>query len=132
MKSEPDAYAWSRLVAEGRGTWDGVRNHQAANNLRAMRIGERAFFYHSTQGKEIVGVMEIARAGFPDPSDPSGKWVAVEVAPLRPVKRPVTLAAIKADPRLADLALVRHSRLSVMPVAPAHWRILCRMAGIAA
>ncbi len=132
MKSEPDAYAWSRLVAEGRGTWDGVRNHQAANNLRAMRIGERAFFYHSTQGKEIVGVMEIARAGFPDPSDPSGKWVAVEVAPLRPVKRPVTLAAIKADPRLADLALVRHSRLSVMLVAPAHWRILCRMAGIEA
>ncbi|MGQ0665345.1 MAG: EVE domain-containing protein [Pseudomonadota bacterium] len=131
MKSEPAAYSWDRLVADRRGTWDGVRNHQAANHLRAMRQGERAFFYHSSAGREIVGVMEIVCAAYPDPTDPTAKWVAVDVIPLQPAQRPVTLAAIKADRRLSGLALVRNSRLSVSPVGRAEWRLLCKMAGIA-
>lgn len=130
MKSEPDAYSWSKLVADGKGHWDGVRNHQASNNLKAMRKGDRAFFYHSNIGKEIVGVMEIAREHYPDHTDPDGKWVMVDVKPLFPVKQPVTLAQVKAEPRLKDLLLVRHSRLSVVPVAPAEWRIICTMAGL--
>jgi predicted RNA-binding protein with PUA-like domain len=128
MKSEPDAYSWSKLVADGKGHWDGVRNHQASNNLKAMRKGDRAFFYHSNIGKEIVGVMEIVREHYPDHTDP--KWVMVDVKPLFPVKHPVTLAQVKAEPRLKDLLLVRHSRLSVVPVAPAEWRIICTMAGL--
>jgi predicted RNA-binding protein with PUA-like domain len=130
MKSEPDAYSWSKLVADGKGHWDGVRNHQAANNLKAMRKGDRAFFYHSNIGKEIVGVMEIVREHYPDRTDPDGKWVMVDVKPLFPVKQPVTLAQVKAEPKLKDLLLVRHSRLSVVPVAPAEWRIICAMAGL--
>jgi predicted RNA-binding protein with PUA-like domain len=130
MKSEPDAYSWSKLVADGKGHWDGVRNHQASNNLKAMRKGDRAFFYHSNIGKEIVGVMEIVREHYPDRTDPDGKWVMVDVKPLFPVKQPVTLAQVKAEPRLKDLLLVRHSRLSVVPVAPAEWRIICAMAGL--
>ena len=130
MKSEPEAYSWAKLVAEGSGRWDGVRNHQAANNLRAMKAGDRAFFYHSSEGKEIVGVMDITSAAYPDASDPTGKWVMVDVKPRLAVKQPVTLAAIKADPRFADFLLVRHTRLSVMPVSPVHWKALCAMAGI--
>jgi predicted RNA-binding protein with PUA-like domain len=130
MKSEPDAYPWSKLVKDGSGHWDGVRNHQAANNLKAMKKGDRAFFYHSNEGKEIVGVMEIARESYPDSTDPDGKWVMVDVKPLVPVKRKVTLTEIKADPRFKDLLLVRHSRLSVVPVTSAHWRLLCKMAEI--
>jgi predicted RNA-binding protein with PUA-like domain len=130
MKSEPDAYSWSKLVADGKGHWDGVRNHQASNNLKAMRKGDRAFFYHSNIGKEIVGVMEIVREHYPDRTDPDGKWVMVDVKPLFPVKQPVTLAQVKAEPKLKDLLLVRHSRLSVVPVAPAEWRIICAMAGL--
>ena len=132
MKSEPDAYAWSRLVAEGRGHWDGVRNALAARNMKAMKRGDRALFYHSNVGKEIVGVMKIVREYYPDHTDAAGRWGMVDVVPLMPVKRPVTLAEIKADKRFADLALVRQSRLSVMPVSPSHWRLLCRMAGIEA
>lgn len=130
MKSEPDAYSWSKLLADGKGHWDGVRNHQASNNLKAMRKGDRAFFYHSNIGKEIVGVMEIVREHYPDRTDLDGKWVMVDVKPLFPVKQPVTLAQVKAEPRLKDLLLVRHSRLSVVPVAPAEWRIICAMAGL--
>jgi predicted RNA-binding protein with PUA-like domain len=130
MKSEPDAYSWSKLVADGKGHWDGVRNHQASNNLKAMRKGDRAFFYHSNIGKEIVGVMEIVREHYPDRTDPDGKWVMVDVKPLFPVKQPVTLVQVKAEPKLKDLLLVRHSRLSVVPVAPVEWRILCAMAGL--
>lgn len=132
MKSEPEAYSWSRLVADGRGHWDGVRNHQAANNLRAMKRGDRAFFYHSSAGREIVGVMKITREHYPDPSDATGKFVMVDVEPVMPVKTPVTLAAIRAEPRLADFLLVRHSRLSVVPVSAPHWKLLCKMAGIPA
>ncbi len=130
MKSEPEAYAWDELVAEGRDYWDGVRNHQAANNMKAMKLGDRAFFYHSGKPREIVGVVEIVKEYYPDHTDPSGRFGMVDVAAVEPLATPVSLAAIKADPRLAELALVRHSRLSVMPVSAAHWRILSAMGGI--
>jgi len=121
MKSEPDAYSWDDLVREGEGTWDGVRNHRAANNLRAMQVGDRAFFYHSNIGLEIVGIAEISASGMVDPSDPEGKWAAVKVKPVRKLKRPVTLKQIKADPALADIELVKLSRLSVAVITPAEW-----------
>jgi len=101
MKSEPDVYPWSRLVADGRGHWDGVRNHQAARNLRSMQVGDRAFFYHSNIGKEIVGTMEVARTWYPDHTDPTGKWGMVDVVPLAAARTPLSLADIKADPALA-------------------------------
>ena len=121
MKSEPDAYSWDNLVAEGEGTWDGVRNHRAANNLRAMKLGDRAFFYHSNVGLEIVGIVEISAAGLADPTDPEGKWAAVKVKPVEKLARPVTLRQIKADPALADIELIRLSRLSVAVIRPAEW-----------
>ena len=102
---------------------------QAANNLKAMKKGDRAFFYHSNDGLEIVGVVQIVREAYPDPGDATGRFVMVDVAPVKPVKKPVTLAAIKAEPRLADLALVRQSRLSVVPVNDEEWKIICAMAG---
>jgi predicted RNA-binding protein with PUA-like domain len=131
VKSEPDAFSWDQQVAHGVEPWTGVRNALAANNLRAMRIGDRAFFYHSNIGKEIVGIVEVVREAYPDPTDETGRWVCVDMKALRPVPQPVTLAAIKASPELADLALVRQSRLSVMPVSDLHWAILCRMGGVA-
>lgn len=121
MKSEPDAYSWDDLVAEGEGTWDGVRNHRAANNLRAMQVGDEAFFYHSNIGKEIVGVATISQSGLADPSDPDGKWAAVKVKPFRKLKKPVTLAQIKSDPQLAGMELIKLSRLSVAVVTPEEW-----------
>lgn len=121
MKSEPDAYGWDDLVAEGEGTWDGVRNHRAAGNLRAMKPGDEAFFYHSNIGKEIVGIVRISAAGLADPTDPEGKWAAVKVKPVRKLARPVTLKEIKADPALAQTELIRLSRLSVAVVTPAEW-----------
>ena len=121
MKSEPDAYSWDTLVAEGEGTWDGVRNHRAANNLRAMQVGDEAFFYHSNVGLEIVGVARISKAGLTDPTDPEGKWAAVKVKPVRKLKRPVTLKQIKADPALAEIELVKLSRLSVAVITPEEW-----------
>ena len=121
MKSEPDCYGWDHLVAEGEGTWDGVRNHRAASNLRAMKAGDQAFFYHSNIGLEIVGIVEISAAGLTDPSDPEGKWAAVKVKPVRKLKRPVALKEIKARPDLADMELVRLSRLSVAEVRPEEW-----------
>lgn len=130
MKTEPDDYSWDRLVADGETEWSGVRNHQAATNLRSMQLGERAFFYRSMVEPAIVGVMTIAATAYPDPDDPSGKFVRVRVRPLRPAVREVTLKAIKADPRFTDFALVRQSRLSVVPVGDAHWPALCGMAGI--
>lgn len=121
MKSEPDAYSWDDLVAEGEGTWDGVRNHRAANNLRAMRVGDEFFFYHSNIGLEIVGVAKISAAGLTDPSDPEGKWAAVKVKPVRKLERAVTLKQIKADPKLAEMELVKLSRLSVAVVTAEEW-----------
>jgi predicted RNA-binding protein with PUA-like domain len=131
LKSEPFKYSWDQLVKDKRTHWDGVRNHQAANNLKAMKKGDRAFFYHSNEGLAIVGVAEIVKEAYPDPGDPEGRFVMVDLAPVAPVKTPVTLAAIKADKRLADFALVRQSRLSVVPVTEEEWRILCKMAGVA-
>lgn len=127
MKSEPDAYSWDDLVAEGEGTWDGVRNHRAANNLRAMQKGDEAFFYHSNIGKEIVGIVRISVPGLTDPTDPEGKWAAVKVKPVRKLDRAVTLAEIKADPQLADIELIRLSRLSVAELTPREWEYILAM-----
>jgi predicted RNA-binding protein with PUA-like domain len=121
MKSEPDAYSWDDLVAQKEGTWDGVRNHRAANNLRAMQVGDEAFFYHSNIGLEIVGIARISAAGLTDPTDPEGKWAAVKVKPVRKLNRPVTLKQIKADPALSEIELVRLSRLSVAVITPTEW-----------
>jgi predicted RNA-binding protein with PUA-like domain len=129
MKSEPDAYSWDDLLAEGEGTWDGVRNHRAANNLRAMQVGEQAFFYHSNIGREIVGIAEISLSGIADPSDPEGKWAAVKVRPVRKLARPVTLSEVKANPALAEMELVRLSRLSVAELTESEWKEVLRMAG---
>ncbi|MGO8866452.1 MAG: EVE domain-containing protein [Alphaproteobacteria bacterium] len=132
FKSEPSAFSWDDLVRKGSTGWDGVRNHQAANNMKAMKLGERGFFYHSVEEKRIVGVVEVAGPYRPDPSDASGRFGMVEVRALVAVKHPVTLAEIKAEPRLAKLALVRQSRLSVVPIGEAEWRLLSAMAGIKA
>jgi predicted RNA-binding protein with PUA-like domain len=131
LKSEPASYSWDQLVADRRTHWNGVRNFQAANNLRAMNIGDRAFFYHSNEGKDIVGIVEIVRPFYPDPSDPSGKFGMVDVAPVMPVERPVSLTEMKGVPELAGMALLRQSRLSVCPVSEAEWAIICRLAGTA-
>lgn len=130
MKTEPGDYSWDRLLADGGTGWDGVRNHQAAANMRAMQQGDQAFFYRSLVDPAVIGIMEVTRAAYPDPDDPAGKWVRVDVAPVRPLPREVSLKAIKADPALADLALVRQSRLSVMPVSDAHWALISRMGGL--
>ena len=130
LKTEPSDYSWERLVADGTAGWDGVRNHQAARNMRAMRRGERAFFYRSVQNPAVVGVMAIVREAYPAPDDPSGRFVQVDVAPVMPAGREVPLAAIKAEPRLQSLALIRQSRLSVVPVDDDSWRLICAMAGI--
>lgn len=132
LKSEPSAYSWDQLVKDGRTNWSGVRNFQAANNLKAMKTGDKAFFYHSNEGLDVVGIVEIVKEAYPDPSDKQGRFVMVDVRPLQPVKKPVTLAAIKAEPKLAELALVRQSRLSVVPVAAEEWRVICKMAGVPA
>lgn len=128
VKSEPDAFSWAQQKARGVEPWTGVRNHQAAANLRAMRRGDQAFFYHSNIGREIVGIVEVAREAYPDPTDETGKWVCVDMKALRDVKRPVTLAEMKADPGLAGFALLRLSRLSVVPVSEQHWRHICDLA----
>ncbi len=132
LKSEPFVYSWSQLVADGRIHWDGVRNYTARNNMQAMKIGDLSFFYHSNEGLEIVGIVEIIREHYPDPSDPSGKFVMVDFKPVMPVKRPVTLKEMKADPRLAEFRLIRQSRLSVVPVTDEEWAIVCDKAGVPA
>ncbi len=127
IKSEPNTWSWEDHVRDGVAEWDGVRNHQAANNLKAMKVGDTAFFYHSVNEKRIVGIVEVVKESYPDPSDETGRFVMVDFKAVKPVKRPVTLAEIKAEPRLEGLALIRHSRLSVMPVEDAHWSLLCAM-----
>lgn len=126
IKSEPAAYSWDDLVRDGETLWDGIRNHRAANNLRAMKEGERAFFYHSVTGKEIVGIAEISEAGLPDPKDPA--WAAVRIKPVRALDRPVTLAEVKMDKVLAEIELVRLSRLSVAEIRQAEWDRICSLA----
>jgi predicted RNA-binding protein with PUA-like domain len=130
LKSEPSAYSWDQLVKDGRTNWSGVRNFTAAKNLKTMKTGDRAFFYHSGDGPAIVGVAEIVKEAYPDPSDKEGRFVMVDVKALMPVKTPVTLAAIKAEKSLAGMALVRQGRLSVSPVAAEEWRTIAKMAGI--
>ena len=129
VKSEPSVWSWDNQVAKGaKGeAWTGVRNFTARQNLVAMKKGDRAFFYHSNEGKEIVGVVEVVREAYPDPTADKGDWVSVDVKAVAPMPKPVTLAAIKADPAFADLALVRLSRLSVVPVSKQHWDRICRM-----
>ncbi len=132
MKSEPDSWSWEQMVAAGaKGThWNGVRNHVAKKNMQAMALGDEVFFYHSNEGKEIVGIVTVSRLYYPDPSDGSGKFGMVDVKALKPVPKPVTLAAIKAEPKLAEMMLVKSSRLSVQPVTAAEWRLVCSMGGL--
>jgi len=128
MKTEPGAWSWDDQVRDGVAEWDGVRNHQASNNMNAMRVGDRAFFYHSVNEKRIVGIVEVVKEYYPDPSDASGRFGMVDVKALTALNKPVTLSDIKSRPSLADFALVRQSRLSVMPVTDDQWRLICRMA----
>ena len=132
VKSEPDAFSWDQQVENGVEPWTGVRNHMAKANLAAMKLGDRAYFYHSNVGKEIVGVVEVVREAYPDPTAEAGApWVCVDMKAVAALPQPVTLAAIKAEPALEGIALVRMSRLSVMPISPEHWKILARMGGCA-
>ncbi len=130
MKSEPSVYGWSALVKEKKTAWSGVRNYEARNNMQAMKKGDQIFFYHSNEGKEIVGVMEVVREFYPDPDDETGKFGLVDVKALKPLKTPVTLAALKADKRFADLALVKKGRISVTPVGDAHWKMIAKLGGL--
>ena len=129
MKSEPSTWSWNDQLARGENGegWDGVRNHQASNNMKAMEIGDLAFFYHSVNEKQIVGIVEVCELYHPDPTDASGRFGMVTVRAVASMVRPVTLAEIKADERLAEMALVRQSRLSVTPVSAAQWAILMDM-----
>lgn len=130
VKSEPHAWSWAQQVAAGTTCWDGVRNHQAANNLKAMRLGDRAFFYHSGDERQIVGVVEVTGEYYPDPSDASGRFGMVDMRAVEPLPHRVTLTAIKGDERLHHLALVRQSRLSVMPIDDQAWALLSAMGGL--
>ncbi len=127
MKSEPGTWSWADHVKAGSAEWDGVRNYQAANNMKAMKIGDLVFFYHSVNEKQVVGIAEVVKEYYPDPTDASGRFGMVDIKAIRPMVRPVTLADIKAEPKLSELALVRQSRLSVLPVKPAEWKIICAM-----
>ncbi len=131
FKSEPDVFSWEMLKARGRAgePWDGVRNYQARNNMRAMKLGDLGFFYHSVKEKRIVGVVEICAVAHPDSTTDDPRWECVDVKAVGPFPRPVTLAEIRDEPRLSELALVRQSRLSVVPVAEAEWRLICAMGG---
>jgi predicted RNA-binding protein with PUA-like domain len=128
VKSEPSSYSWDQLVKDKRTFWSGVRNFQASANLKAMKNGDQVLFYHSNVGLEIVGIARVVKEYYPDHTDKSGKFGMVDLEAVRPLNKPVTLAAIKAEPKLKDLALVRLSRLSVQPVSDEHWALLLKMA----
>ncbi len=129
VKTEPDVFGWDQQVANKVEPWTGVRSHQAKNNLKAMAKGDLAFFYHSNIGKEIVGVVRVVRAAYPDPTAESGDWVCVDMKAVRKMPKPVTLASMKADPALEGFALIRLSRLSVVPVSDEHWAHVCGLGG---
>jgi len=131
FKSEPNAWSWDDQVAKGEAgqEWDGVRNYQARNNMRAMKVGDLGFFYHSVDEKRIVGVVEVCALAHPDSTTDDPRWECVDLRAVAPVPNPVTLADIKAEPRLSELALVRQSRLSVVPVSDAEWALICQMGG---
>ena len=130
MKSEPSTYGWDNLVKDKRTNWSGVRNFQASANLKAMKIGDHAFFYHSNEGLAVVGIMEVVKAYYPDPSDKTQRFGMVDVKPLTPFKTPATMADIKKDKKFADMVLVKNSRLSVQPVTPEQWKLVCAMGGV--
>lgn len=125
MKSEPNVYGWDNLMKKHPAPWTDVRNYQARNNMKAMKKGDQVFFYHSNIGKEIVGIMEVVKEAYEDPADP--RFVLVDVKPVEALKRPVTLAEIKADPALQDIALIRQSRLSVMPITVAEAKVILKL-----
>ncbi len=133
FKSEPSTWSWSDQVAKGDAgeEWDGVRNYQARNFMREMEVGDRGFFYHSQSEKAVVGIVEVISEAHPDSTSDDDRWDCVDIKAIRPVQTPVTLEMVKADPRLADMALIRNSRLSVQPVTAEEWRIVCEMAGSA-
>lgn len=128
VKSEPNTYAFADLQRDGSTVWDGVRNNAAALHLKAMKLGDEVLFYHSQEGLAVVGIARVSREAFPDKSDPAGRFVAVELEPLRALRRPVTLAEMKSEPALAEMAMLRQGRLSVSPVTQGQWDALMRMA----
>lgn len=132
FKSEPDAWSWDQQVAKGDAgeEWTGVRNYQARNNMRAMKVGDLGFFYHSNIGKEVVGIVEVCAESAPDSTADDPKWDCVRIRAVRPLKTPVTLDMAKEDPRLRDMVLVNNTRLSVQPVTEAEWRVICDMGGV--
>jgi predicted RNA-binding protein with PUA-like domain len=133
FKSEPDTWSWDQqMKKKGAEPWNGVRNHQAANNMKAMKKGELGFFYHSGDERRIVGVVEVTREYHPDPTDETGRFGMVDVTAREALKTPITLAEIKADPCFKDMTLVKFSRLSVQPVSAEHWKALCKMGGVKA
>jgi predicted RNA-binding protein with PUA-like domain len=127
LKSEPGNWSWDDQVKAGATEWDGVRNYQASNNMKAMELGDLCFFYHSVKEKLVVGIVEVVGLYYPDPSDASGRFGMVDVKAVKPMERPVSLSEIKAEPRLSELALVKQSRLSVVPVNQAEWQLICEM-----
>jgi predicted RNA-binding protein with PUA-like domain len=129
VKSEPAKYAYADLERDGRTVWDGVRNNAAALHLKAMKVGDEVLYYHSQEGLAVVGVAKVVKEAFPDATDPAGRFVAVELAPVRPLKRPVTLQEMKANPALASLEMIRQGRLSVSPVRPEEWKAIQKMSG---
>lgn len=130
MKSEPKAYSWMHMQKDKKSGWTGVRNYQAANNMKAMKMGDEAFFYHSNEGKEIVGIVKISKTYHPDPTDDMGKFGMVEVSASASFKIPVTLVAIKTHTKLKQMAFVKQSRLSVSPVTTEEWKTICKLGGL--
>jgi predicted RNA-binding protein with PUA-like domain len=129
VKSEPFKYAWEHFVKDGSTYWDGVRNAQARNNLRAMKKGDLVLYYHSNEGKEVVGIAKITRESYQDPTTPDDRWVVVDLVPVKPMRENVTLTTIKQDPKLVDVALVKQSRLSVMPIEKKHFERILELGG---
>lgn len=128
IKSEPYKWGWDDHVAKGVEPWDGVRNYQASNNMKAMELGDLAFFYHSNEGKEIVGIVEVVKLYYPDHTDPKGRFGMVDFKAVKPVTTPVTLAQIKADPNLSDISLIKQMRLSVAPIRNSEWNYIMKLA----
>lgn len=132
FKTEPDVFSWEQQRAKGAkgGEWDGVRNFAARKHMQEMKLGELGFFYHTGDEKQVVGIVKVTALAHPDSTDPEGKWFCVDVAAVAPMPKPVTLADVKAEPRLKDMALVRQARLSVQPVTAEEWKLVCEMGGL--
>jgi predicted RNA-binding protein with PUA-like domain len=130
VKQEPTAYSWERFVKDGKTSWTGVRNYQARNNLQGMALGDQVFFYHSVVGKEVVGIAKVVQTAYPDPTADEPAWVCVDLAPVKPLPKPVTLEQIKAEPGLKNIGLVRNSRISVIPLSEEEFRTVCQMGGM--